>query len=228
VQGTGTDWDATDFTGQPLVLGKIFVASLPDGGRFASDILGVQGQSLFLRDRAPVTARNAAYHIGEAGFPSSEVIQDGVGDLRGGVTIQPVLGIPDVVSPQENGVLEQRTMRWRAAPGQQPTIHLMYVFEPFQFAQLWSFYIEGSRTKVPVPVVPTVEEFLPVLPRAEQVLPEEFIPPADLYVGLLAWQHEAIFVPGLAYDSWSYLDVGARGRRAWTTNLRLFVHGRDD
>jgi hypothetical protein len=228
VQGSGTDWDATDFTGQPLVLGKIFVAELPDGGRFASDILGVVGQTLNLRDRAPVTARNVAYHIGEAGFPSSEVIQDGVGDLRGGVTIQPVLGIPDVVSPLENGVLEQRTLRWRPAPGQQPTIHTMYVYEPFDFAQVWSFYIDGTRTKVPVPVVPTVAEFLPVLPIAEQELPEEFIPPSDLYVGLLAWQHEAVFVPGLAYDSWSYLDIGARGRRAWTTNLRVFVHGRDD
>ncbi len=228
VQGSGTDWDMTDFTGQPLVLGKIFVAELPDGRRFASDILGVVGQSLRLRDRAPITAANVAYHIGDAGIPSSEVIQNGVGDLRGGVTIQPVLGIPEVVSPPENGVLEQRTLRWRPAPGEQPTLHQMYVFEPFEFAQLWSFYIDGSRTKVPFPVVPTVAEFLPSLPLSEQEIPEDFIPPEDLFVGALAWQHEAVLVPGLQYDNWSYLDIGTRGRRAWTTNLRIFVHGRDD
>jgi hypothetical protein len=228
VRGSGTDWDATDFTGQPLVLGKIFVADLPDGRRFASDILGVDGQTLRLRDRAPVSASNVGYHIGDAGIPSSEVVQDGVGDLRGGVTIQPVLGIPEVVSPLENGVLEQRTLRWRPAPGEQPTIHQMYVFEPFEFAQLWSFYIDGTRTKVPVPVVPTVADFLPALPLAEQEIPEDFIPPDDLYVGALAWQHEAVLVPGLQYDNWSYLDIGGRGRRAWTTNLRIFVHGRDD
>ncbi len=228
VQGSGTDWDITDFTGQPLVLGKIFVATLPDGRRFASDILGVDRQSLRLRDRAPVSAANVAYHIGDAGIPSSEVVQDGVGDLRGGVTVQPVLGIPEVVSPIESGVLEQRTLRWRPAPGEQPTIHQMYVFEPFAFAQLWSFYIDGTRTKVPVPTVPTVAEFLPSLPLSEREIPEDFIPPEDLFVGALAWQHEAVLVPGLDYNNWSYLDIGGRGRRAWTTNLRIFVHGRDD
>jgi hypothetical protein len=172
--------------------------------------------------------RNAPYHIGRAGLPSSEVVQNGVGNLRGGVTIQPVLGIPEVISPVENGVLQQRTLRWRPAAGEQPTIHTMYVYDPLDLSQLWSFYIEGSRTKVPIPVVPTVEEFLPALPLAEQSLPEDFIAPGDLFVGGLFWQHEAVYVPGLAYDNWSYLDIGTRGRRAWTTSVRVFVHGRDD
>ncbi len=228
VEGQGTNWDATDLFGQPLVLGKIFVANLPDGRRFASDVLGSDGQSLRLRDRAPMSASAIAYHIGDAGLPSSQVIQDGVGDLRGGVTIQPVLGIPEVISPLENGALEQRTLRWRPAPGEQPTFHQMYLYEPFALAQVWSFYLDGARTKVPVPTVPTVLEFLPSLPLAEQVLPEDFIPPDDLLVGALFWQHEAILVPGLQYDNWSYLDIGGRGRRAWTTNVRTFVHGRDD
>ncbi len=147
--------------------------------------------------------------------------------MRGGVTIQPVLGLPEPITPVHNGVLENRTMQWRPAPGEQPTIHLMYVYEPFNFAQLWSFYIEGSRTKVPVPVVPEVADFLPVLPIAERDLPEDFVPPADLLVGGFFWQHEAIFVPGLSYNNWSNLNLGLRGRRAWTTDVRSFVHGRD-
>ena len=229
VTGTNTTWDTTDFSGQQVAIGKIMVVDLADGTRFASDIVGVNGPgSVRVRDRAPLTATALTYHIGDAGIPSSEVIQDGVGDLRGGVTIQPVLGIPEVISPIDNGVMENRTLRWRKAPGEQPTIHLMFVFEPFEFKQLWSFYIEGSRTKVPVPVVPRMEDVMSVLPILERTLPEDFVPPVDLFVGGLAWQHEAIFTPGLTYDNWSNLDIGTRGRRAWTTNLKIFVHGRDD
>lgn len=230
VSGQGTTWGATDpFTGEPEAIGKIFVATYPDGTRFASDILGVtDATNIRLRDRAPASAPNVRYHIGDAGLPSSEVIQDGVGNLRGGVTIQPVLGIPEPITPVHNGVLENRTLRWRPQPGQQPTIHLMYVYEPFDFRQLWSFYVEGSRTKVPIPVVPEVADFLPVLPIAERELPEEFVPPADLLVGGFFWQHEAIFVPDLRYDNWSNLNLGTRGRRAWTTSISSFVRGRDE
>ncbi|MDP2342579.1 MAG: IPT/TIG domain-containing protein [Deltaproteobacteria bacterium] len=230
VTGDGTEWDTVDpFSGQAEAIGKIMVVELADGSRFASDIVGVNGpDSVRVRDRAPLTATALSYHIGDAGIPSSEVIQDGVGDLRGGVTIQPVLGIPEVISPIDNGVLEQRTLRWRKAPGEQPTIHLMFLFEPFEFKQLWSFYIEGSRTKVPVPFVPRMEDVMSVLPILERTLPEDFVAPKDLYVGGLAWQHEAIFTPGLTYDNWSNLDISTRGRRAWTTNLKIFVHGSDE
>jgi hypothetical protein len=230
VTGSGNDntWTAVDFDGQPRVIGMVFVAELPNGGRFGSDILGVGTDgSLRLRDRAPMTAANVRYHIGTAGRPSSEVIQDGVGDLRGGVTIQPVLGIPEVITPVNGAVLENRTLRWRAAPGEQPTIHRMYVYEPVSFAQLWSFSIEGSRTKVPIPIVPELDAFQSVLPIREQTLPDTFVPPVDLLVGGFTWQHEAIYVPDLDYSNWSELNISVRGRRAWTTAVSNFVHGRD-
>ena len=222
-------WSETDFQGQPQVIGMIFVADLPDGRRFGSDIMGVDSDgNLRLRDRAPVTVAGAAYHIGNAGTPSSQVIQDGVGNLRGGITIQPVLGIPEFITPIEGGVLENRTLRWRAAPGEQPTIHQLYIYDAIAFSQLWSFVIEGSRTKIPIPVVPEVANFQAILPIAEQTLPETFVPPADLIVGAFVWQHEAIYVPDLDYANWSQLNLSLRGRRAWTTNVGRFVHGRDD
>ena len=234
VAGNGNinEWSQRDFLGSPLVIGMVFVAELPDGKRFGSDIMGVGADgSLRLRDRAPVTAAGVAYHIGRAGPPSSEVIQDGVGGrLRGGVTIQPVLGIPEVVTPLNGAPLVRRTMRWRAAVGEQPTIHQMYAytFRDGGLAQLWSLYIEGSRTKVPFPVVPETDAFLRVLPIAEQTLPETFVPPIDLLRGAFIWDHQAIYVPNLDYANWSFLDLSMRGRRAWTTNVTSFVHGRDD
>ena len=228
VTGNGTVWDMTDFFGQPLVIGAIFVAEMPDGTRWASDITGMENAATIrLRDRAPTTAFGVRYHIGNTGLPSSEVLQDGVGDLRGGVTIQPVLGLPDILSPLENGVLTNRTIRWKLAPGQPPSIHQIYMFDPFAFSQVWSFYVDGNRTKVPVPRVPALEDFVSVLPNSERALSEDFIPPDELMVGALAWQQESIYSPGMTYENWSLLDIGARGRRSWATNLRLFVHGAD-
>ena len=227
--GAQAEWTLTDFDGQPKVLGKVFVAELPDGKRFGSDIMGVDSSgNLRLRDRAPVTLASAAYHIGTPKAPSSEVIQDGVGSLRGGITIQPVLGIPEIITPIPGGVLENRTIRWRAQPGEQPTIHRMVLTEARAREQLWSFYIEGSRTKIPIPIVPEVDAFLLVLPIAERSLPTNFVPPIDLVVGGFAFKHEAIYVPNLDYANWSFLNISQRGRRAWTTNTGLFVHGRDN
>ena len=39
---------------------------------------------------------------------------------------------------------------------------------------------------------------------------------------------QAIFVPDLRYDNWSNLNLGTRGRRAWTTSISSFVRGRDE
>jgi hypothetical protein len=231
VSGNGITWDSINAFGEFEAIGKVLVVTLPDGTRFGTDILGVDGatRALRVRDRAPITATGLTYHIGDPGPPSSEVIQDGVGNLRSGVTIQPVLGIPEVISPLDNGALENRTLRWRKAAGEQPLIHGMFVFEPFNFAQVWSLWVDGSRTKVPIPVVPRFEDVQALLPLHEiDFLAEDFVAPDDLFVGGLAWQHEAIFTPGLTYENWSLLDVSTRGRRAWTTNLKIFVHGRDD
>jgi hypothetical protein len=257
-QGNDFDWAATDpFTGQFLVVGQIFVTNRPDGSRFASVIEGVVTTQdgfdvpamLQLQEAPDFSASNVAYHIGAPGAPSSEVIQNGIGDLRGGVTIQPVLGLPELISPLENGVLVDRTLRWKAAPGQQPTIHDMFVYDPFNLASIWEFYVDGARTKVVIPRVPSFEELLPALPLDQRLClgtadaPDEllnycllygedsnnegFIPPSDMVPGGLFWQHEAIFVPGLDSNNWSLIQIGTRGRRAWTTDVHGFVHGLD-
>jgi hypothetical protein len=259
-QGTAFDWGATDpFTGQILVLGQVFVTNRPDGSRFASVIQGVidadpttaflDNPILQLQEAPDFSSSNATYHIGSPGAPSSEVIQNGIGDLRSGVSIQPVLGLPELISPLENGVLVDRTLRWKAAPGQQPTIHDMFVYDPFNLASIWEFYVDGSRTKVVIPRVPGLEELLTTLPLDQQLClttvdppeqlenycrfygedtnNEDFIEPGDMVQGGLFWQHEAIFVPGLDSNNWSLIQIGTRGRRAWTTDVHGFVRGTD-
>ena len=257
---TGFDnfaWLDTDLSDQLEVVGLVFVTDRPNGTRFASVIEGVvndpfEGPILQLQEAPDFSATGAGYHIGNPGPPSSEVIQDGIGDLRGGVTIQPVLGLPELLSPLEGGVLVDRTLRWKAAPGQQPTIHDMFLYDPINLATVWQLYVDGARTKVIVPQMPEYQDFLDVLPTDQRLClttedppaelaqycqlygapgtplgPEDYVPPSDMVPGGMFWQHEAIFVPGLDANSWSLLQIGTRGRRAWTTDVHSFVHGQD-
>ncbi|MBI1948740.1 MAG: IPT/TIG domain-containing protein [Deltaproteobacteria bacterium] len=230
VSGFGTsDWGITAVPGAPpMVIGMAFVTNRPDGTRFASVILGSpDSATLQLQDAPDFSASSIAYHIGDFGLPSSEVVQDGAGDLRGGVTIQPVLGLPEVLSPLEGAALTDRTLRWKAPVGQQPSIHDMFLYDPFEFAFVTEIYVDGARTKVILPRVPQKDELLAVLPESQRHLleHEDFIDANDLSRGGMAWQHESVYVPGMSFNNWSLLDTGSRGRRAWTTDVRTFVSG---
>jgi hypothetical protein len=216
VTGSGTNWGTTDFAGNPVVEGAIFFVEYDDGTRWATEVLtGVSESVIILDEKPPQSATAIAYHIGNPSYPSSEVVQDGSGSLTGGVTISPVLGLPEILEPVENGVMgEERQLRWKAAPGQLPSMHWMYVYDPIAFNVLWTFYVDGSRTKVPVPRRPAEIDALALDTT-----------PNDLSAGMLFWQHVSMYVPGFEFTNFSYLDIGRRGRRAWTTDVRAFVYG---
>ena len=103
-----------------------------------------------------------------------------------------------------------------------------------------------------IPQVPEYEDFINVIPLDQRLClttvdppaelaqycglygapgtplgPDDFVPPPDMVPGGMFWQHEAIFVPGLDANSWSLLQIGTRGRRAWTIDVHSFVHGLD-
>lgn len=219
--GQGTVWDQTDFFGRPLVNGQVLVIERDDGTKWATTVTSsLSANQILLARRPPFSGTGLRYHIGRPTYPSSEVVQDGVGDLIGGVTIQPVLGLPEPLSPVDNGVLESRTLRWKPAAGQAPTTHMHFLFQyedwfdpASELAVLWTFYIDGARTKVPIPRIPAAVADLEL---------EEL--PGDMLPGGVAWQHMAIYTPGFDYENFSYLDIGTRGRRAWTTDLHFFVN----
>lgn len=51
--------------------------------------------------------------------------------------------------------------------------------------------------------------------------------PKEPRLGGYAWQHMSMYVPGFDYDNFSWLDLGSRARRAWTTNLTFFIYPGD-
>lgn len=218
--GTGTAWMAADpFTGQPLVNGRVLVVKGADGEHWATTVAAaLDNGTLLLERKAPFTASSMSYHVGNPTYPSSVVRQNGTGDLIGGVTIAPVLGMPEALSPLPNGVLEQRTLRWKPAVGQQPTNHMAYVYDPFEFAVLWTFYLDGARTKAPIPRIPAEVADLDLGDNAA---------PKDMPLGGYAWQHMSMYAPGFDYDNFSNLDIGSRARRAWTTDVSFFIYPGD-
>jgi hypothetical protein len=226
VSGIGNFWDAS-------LVGAYFVADLPDGSRFASAIMAAPDpflSELELQDPAPLSASSLTYHIGEAGPPSSEVIQDGTGDMRSGVTIQPVLGLAEPLSPVENGALIDRTVRWKPAPGVAPSIHELLLFDAFGVeGDFWDVFVDGTRTKVVLPKVPTLEATLLAVPRTQQevLLSDQWIQPRDMAAGGYIWQHLSTLVIGLDFQNWSYFEIGGRNRRSFSTDVHLFVHGGD-
>ena len=218
--GVGTSWGMTDFFGRPLVAGQILVVERPGEVPWATTVTNaISDTRILLARRPPFSGTGLRYHIGRPTYPSSEVVQDGNGDLVGGVTIQPVLGMPEPLSPEENGVMTNRTLRWKAAPGQQPSTHMHYIiqyddwFGGGDLNVLWTFYIDGSRTKVPLPIIPDSLETLGL-----ESMPNDLLP------GGVAWQHMSIYSPGFDYENFSYVDIGSRGRRAWTTDVHFFVY----
>ncbi|HEY4223496.1 MAG TPA: hypothetical protein VGO62_19195, partial [Myxococcota bacterium] len=254
VSGSGGFLTDNNGDGEPDIIGNIFVTIDPtatDGTRFAAVVFGVtDDDDLQLADPAPFSTSGAqAFHVGRAGVPSSEVQQDGVGpDLSGGITIQPVLGLSEILNPLEGGVLENRTMRWKLPQGQPPSVHDMYLYEPFALATFWEVYADGLRTKVVLPKTPPdLESIAQALPTPEAACMRDptvsplcaifgfdptgktpYVLPGDTMArGAIRWQDTASFTPGLDYNDFGYLQITDRGRRSWTTDQHDFIHGDD-
>jgi hypothetical protein len=125
-----------------------------------------------------------------------------------------------------------RTLRWKAPPGQPPSVHIIYLIG--LNGELWSFTVDGGRTKVPVPRLP-VEEFQGALDDATFILGDEVmealgiegILPLEIGAGGYGWQHDTMYVPGFEFNNYSYVDLGSRARRAWTRQFHLFTYGGD-
>lgn len=212
VDGTGTNFAVENGAGQPRARGAVFYAESPEGETFGAIVEAVVGPGVLLLDRpAPFDVTGGTFHIGTPSWPQSQVRQDGVGPLASGVTIQPMLGLPEPVSPVQGGVMIDRTLRWKAAGGEQPTIHLMNLFSVQ--GGTWAFFLEGTRSKLVVPTLPPEAAALDV-----QVLP------ADLPSGGVTWQHQAMYVTGFDFANWSYIDIGSVNRRAWTTDIHRFIN----
>jgi hypothetical protein len=215
-RGVGTEWLTGPFPGAPpMVIDGIFVVTAATGERWASRVIDAPSDTeLLLEEPAPFTGDGLAYHVGDPGMAMSEVAQDGVGQLGGGVLLQPMLGLPVPQSPTRNGALHDRTLRWKAPPGQQPTIHLLYVWEALSVEVQWTFYVDGTRTKVPIPRIP----------ESVAALDLDAVP-ADMPPGVYFWQHRSMYVPDLSYNNFAvYDELVPAARRSWTTDRSLFTY----
>jgi len=148
--------------------------------------------------------------------PYSVVVRDGVGDLRSGLVLDPILGFPQRIEPTDNGVMYGNRLRWNAAPGQQPSYYEIYLMGPlrtgpngFYAENYWDVYVPGTLTKVVLPQFP------------DQAVEN---PPQDLSLGAYDAYMQATYIPGFSFDNFSYLDLSTMAWRSWTQEEFRFVN----
>ncbi|MBN2357865.1 MAG: IPT/TIG domain-containing protein [Deltaproteobacteria bacterium] len=139
--------------------------------------------------------------------PYSVVVRDGVGDLRSGLVLDPILGFPQRIEPTDNGVMYGNRLRWRTAPGTVPSFYDIYLagFDGIY----WEILVPGTLTKVVLPVFPDL--------AVEN-------PPQNLGLGAYQGYLQATYVPGFSFDSFSYLDLSTLAWRSWTQEEFRFVN----
>ena len=132
--------------------------------------------------------------------PQAFVLQDGEGLLGPAIALGPLVGFPELVSPTQNGGMEERTIRIKTPDGQVPSFY-HFTLNTIDGTS-WDAYLEGGRTKL-------------ILPRFPEYPTYEYAPP-NLQPGAVFGSVETVFVPGFRYDSFSYLELLGLARRSWS------------
>ena len=138
--------------------------------------------------------------------PYTAVIQSGVGDLRGGISLGPVMQFPEMISPQDNGYLQNRLFRWRQPEySATPSYYQVQIYH-IASNRSWNFYVPGHLTKLRLPRVPFHED-----------RPYTF--PSGAYV----WALTAAYKPNFNWEQWELPDMAMQYRRAWTLDTAFFT-----
>ena len=138
--------------------------------------------------------------------PYTAVIQSGVGDLRGGISLGPVMQFPEMISPQDNGYLQNRLFQWRRpAYSAVPSYYHVQIYH-IATNRAWNFYVPGHLNKLRLPRVPFHED-----------RPYTF--PSGAYV----WALTAAYKPDFNWEQWELPDTYMQYRRAWTLDTAFFT-----
>jgi len=140
-------------------------------------------------------------------MPYSVVVRDGVGDLRSGITVDPILGFAELVDPRDNGVMAGNRIRWKRAPGVAPS-YVEFYLSGFD-GVTWDIFVPGHLSKLVLPVFPDLE--------IES-------PPPNLGLGAYQSWVQSTYIPGFDFDNFSYLDLSAVAWRSWTQDSFKFVN----
>ena len=139
--------------------------------------------------------------------PFSAIIQTGApGDLRGGVTLNPIMQFPEMISPTDNGFLQNRMFRWgHPAYSPQPSYYQIQIYH-IGTNRMWTFYVPGHLTKLRLPHVPDHDDS-----------------PYTFPTGAYVWAITAAFKPGFSWDQWSLPEMNRQYRRSWTLDSAYFT-----
>jgi hypothetical protein len=155
----------------------------------------IDGSSLLFANYASLTP----------GLPESICYRKQLGDVSAGVTIGPMLGMMQVVSPSRGESL-QGTLRWTVESGPDPdVIQLSLTLSSgFESSTIWNAVLSGADREIALPP--------PVLSAIEEAGPE-----VELWATLTAAQ-----LARFEYGYWSSNDLSSSNWISWTrTSARV-------
>ncbi len=206
VVGEETIWGLEDAQGIPALLGNVMVIQGEDGVEHVSRIVDILSDTmLILSDPVPFTVTSTDFHIGVFAAPYSAVAVEGVGSLRAGLTISPILDFPRPIAPLPSAVLgRDRQILWEPASGTMPSFHELTIGDAITGEVSWRIVLSGDKNKV-------------VLPSASS----ELFLPGTTYI----LRHASFYAPEFNFNSFSTFNTGAVAEARYDY---LFIYPGDD
>lgn len=138
--------------------------------------------------------------------PYSVVVRDGVGDLSSGLTLDPLLGFPELIEPTHSGLMVGHRIRWRPGVGTRASYYELFVVG--YDGIIWTFYAPGALGKLVIPVFPELAIEAP---------------PPNMSMGAYVGYMSAVYAPSFDFNNFSYLDLSSQAWRSWTQEEFRFV-----
>lgn len=124
--------------------------------------------------------------------PYTVVVQNGVTAVDETVHMPDFLGIPEAVSPAYGERLPtDRILRWEAAAGPTPDLHLILMVGG-DGNPAWRMFVPGDVTEAPIPDLSSI-------PGLD-----------DISSGFITWVVYAVKIPGFDFDTFSYAHLNDR------------------
>ncbi len=165
----------------------------PVAANSLASILTLPRQPALMGDLADISFELSAGSFTDGFAPSSQTGLTGITDISSLITMPPLLDVPEPVSPQPQGVIQNNQISWQSSGPYFPDMHIV-VLRNAMGIPIWTMTVPGNENSVTLPEFPDFSA-LPVADR-----------PEPLVDGPLFLSVTAVRIPGFQYENFTYQD----------------------
>jgi hypothetical protein len=239
----GIPWDQRGPLG---FVDAAFVVARPDGSQFVARTLArreVGGALELVLDRdVDFTGTSLPYGTDITTGAFSIVHTRVTGAFPATLLLGPHLALPVPSAPVDEGVLLDRTFRWNHNGVRAPDLQELVALDPFTFEVVWRVYVDGTRSSLRMPVMPTLDALRDAMPADQSACLDEphpqscdnalryfgaGEPPLDMLVGggavgVASFARRGFDPSSFAFDEDGVVDADASAG----TELTVFINPR--